>query len=209
VTVAVAATGAILVGLGWRAVSAGRATVWGTMGVLYGVLGLAALASGRVHLSSALSFPAAASVGALSGVALYVATRAFLWVTRHWAAFRRDARELYARQAGRSLIMVLVLAAGLVAVGEELFWRGLVQDLVADESGPRSGALLTWVAYVLANANSRSLPIIAAAAVSGALWGALAWWGGGVLAPLTSHAAWTGLMLAIPPVRPSAAAVAG
>jgi membrane protease YdiL (CAAX protease family) len=46
---------------------------------------------------------------------------------------------------------------------------------------------------------SRSLPIVAGALVGGALWGALAWWSGGVLAPLASHILWTGLMLARPP----------
>jgi membrane protease YdiL (CAAX protease family) len=52
---------------------------------------------------------------------------------------------------------------------------------------------------VVANVPSRSLPIVAGALVGGAVWGALAWWSGGVLAPLASHILWTGLMLARPP----------
>jgi membrane protease YdiL (CAAX protease family) len=55
------------------------------------------------------------------------------------------------------------------------------------------------VVYVVANVPSRSLPIVAGAIVGGALWGALAWWSGGVLAPLASHILWTGAMLALPP----------
>jgi len=31
------------------------------------------------------------------------------------------------------------------------------------------------------------------------VWGALAWWSGGLAAPLASHILWTGLMLVLPP----------
>jgi membrane protease YdiL (CAAX protease family) len=58
--------------------------------------------------------------------------------------------------------------------------------------------------YVVANLPSRLLPIIAAAVVGGALWTALAWWTGGVLAPIASHMLWTGLMLGFPPGPPGA-----
>ena len=58
-----------------------------------------------------------------------------------------------------------------------------------------AAAVVAWAGYVVANLPSRSLPIVAGAVVGGALWAALAWWSGGVLAPLASHILWTGLML--------------
>ena len=40
----------------------------------------------------------------------------------------------------------------MVAPGEELFWRGLFQSELAQETTRTSAALLTWAAYALANA---------------------------------------------------------
>ena len=83
---------------------------------------------------------------------------------------------------------------------EELFWRSLFQGhLAAVLSGGAAAAALAWLGYVVANVPSGSLPIVAGAVVGGALWSGLAWWSGGVLAPLGSHILWTGLMLALPP----------
>jgi membrane protease YdiL (CAAX protease family) len=82
---------------------------------------------------------------------------------------------------------------------EELFWRGLFQGRLDDATTPAVAAVLAWLAYLVANAASRSLPIVAGAIVGGAVWAGLAWWSGGVLASLASHILWTGLMLALPP----------
>ena len=91
------------------------------------------------------------------------------------------------------------MAAGVTASGEELFWRGLFQGRMVTAAGWAGGALLTWGVYILANAASGSLPILAGAVVSGAVWGALAVWSHGVLASLLCHSAWTALMLSLPP----------
>ena len=92
-----------------------------------------------------------------------------------------------------------LVAALVVEVGEELFWRGLVQGQIASGSGPVAGYVLAWLAYVAANLPSRNLAIVAGAVVGGAVWGALALWTGGVLACIVCHAVWTELMIAFPP----------
>ena len=90
--------------------------------------------------------------------------------------------------------MVLSL---VVLTGEELLWRrGVQQGLALD---PAAAAAITWAASVAANLSSLSLPIIAGATVGGAVWTLGAWASGGVLVPLLSHAAWTTLMLVLPP----------
>jgi hypothetical protein len=61
------------------------------------------------------------------------------------------------------------------------------------------GAAAAWFGYVAVNAASGSLPFLAGAIVGGAVWTGLAWWSGGIVAGLTSHAVWTALMLARPP----------
>jgi membrane protease YdiL (CAAX protease family) len=130
---------------------------------------------------------------------LYVATAVFVLLVRRWASFDRHVEEIYDQRKGLPLSLALVLAALVVAPGEELFWRGLFQSRLAATTGWVVAAVLTWLIYIAANAASRSLPILFGALVSGAVWGALALWTRGVLASLLCHAVWTSLMLIFPP----------
>ncbi len=198
-TIALMVIGAVGVFAAWRLVASSRVSVWVAMGVVEGAAGAAALATGRVSLSPRVAAGWAAAVGSGAAVALYLATAAFVLLVRRWPVFDRHVAEIYDQRKGLSLPWALLMASGLTAAGEELFWRGLFQGRLASAVGWPAAALLTWLAYVAANAASGSLPILAGALVSGAVWGALALWTRGVLAGLLCHAIWTGLMLALPP----------
>jgi membrane protease YdiL (CAAX protease family) len=191
--------GPLAVVLAWRAVALGLVSVWAALGTVSVALGLAALATGLVSLSPKLRWPWAVVVGIGAGVALYLATSAFVLIVRRWHVFDRQIAEIYDQRKGLSLATAVVLAAGITAVGEELYWRGLYQSRLASTVGWPVAALVTWVAYTVANAASASLAILAGAVVSGAVWGALALWTHGVLASLLCHSVWTGLMVAFPP----------
>jgi len=193
---AVGAAGVVVV---WRLVAADRVSVWVGQGALFAAAGLAALATGRVRLSSRVSWPRALFAGLGAGLVLYLATVAFVLVVRRWPLFERHVAHIYDQRKGLSLPAALLLAAAVVAPGEEVFWRGLFQGRLADTMGWIAAAGVTWGIYVAVNAASRSLPIVAAAVVSGGVWGALALWTHGVLASLACHALWTSLMVGLPP----------
>jgi membrane protease YdiL (CAAX protease family) len=202
--VALIVLGILAVSSAWRLVATGRASVWVAMGTAVGAAGVAAMATGKVGLSPEVSVPVAVLAGLGSGIALYAATRAFVWAARDWSTFRRHAEAVYGTRGNLSLPAALAVAVGVVVTGEELFWRGLVQVRLAGAPGTGWGAALAWLLYVFANVWSASLAIVAGAVVSGAVWASLAWWTGGMLASLASHAAWTGLMIVLPPVaRPT------
>ena len=186
----------------WWAVGARGAGVWLVMGLTLPAMGVAAVIADPPSLSPAVSPELAVIAGMGAGSALYVATRAFVAIVRGWRAFHRQSVEMYERQRGLPLALALVLGAGLMVTGEELFWRGLFQPRLAEAlDGRTAGAAATWVAFVFANLPSRNLAIIAGAVVGGAVWAALAWWTGGVLATLLCHSVWTALMLSFPVVR--------
>lgn len=194
--------GALAVLVAWRQVAAGRATVWVAMAVALGGAGAASLATGKVSLSSAVPSGWAATIGVAGGSLLYLATAAFVLIVRRWHVFDRHVAEIYDQRRGLALRPALALA-GVTAVGEELFWRGLFQAELGRPAGRALGALLTWVVYLLVNSASGSLPILAGAAVGGAVWGALAYLTEGVLASILCHTLWTSLMLAFPPGGPA------
>jgi membrane protease YdiL (CAAX protease family) len=204
------AVGAIVIGaaaqaLAWWLVAAGR-EVWRVVPPVFATCGVLALAVGDATLVGNPALGEAASgavtslaIGLGAGVGLYVGTLAFTSVAARWAPFRRHTATSYGR--ARTVALPVALALTTVAVvGEELFWRALVQtELRATFGDAATAAVATAGLYVVANLPSRSLPIAAAAIVGGVLWAALAPLTGSILAPAASHLAWTWLMLAVPP----------
>jgi hypothetical protein len=112
----------------------------------------------------------------------------------------RHAAELYGRRRGVSPGRALGISVAITAPGEELLWRGVVLGALGSVFVPWIAAALAWSAYVAANVVSGSVPIILGAVVGGAAWTALAVWTGGVVASIGCHAAWTALMILLPPV---------
>jgi membrane protease YdiL (CAAX protease family) len=199
-TVALAVGGPVLVAVAWIIVRTGRASVWSVTAACIGLLGILSLLTGEVRAGERPSLPVLVVLGLGAGVALYLATAVFLSLVRRWTTLIRHASALYARRGELPVVAGIVLAAGVTAGGEELLWRGVVQNVAVGAIGSVAGALLAWGAYVAANAFSGSVPIILGALVGGAVWTVLAMWTGGVAASLACHAAWTALMVALPPL---------
>jgi membrane protease YdiL (CAAX protease family) len=187
----------------WAVVASRRGTVWTVVGPTIAAAGLAAVVVDPPPLAGTVGVGPGVVLGLAAGIALYAATRLFvgLVVERWWPAFERHAVTIY-RRGGEGFGIGAAVAAGAVAVGEEVFWRGLTyRELGAHVDAPVVAAVTTLAIYVAANAPSRNLAIVAGAIVGGALWGALAWATAGVLASIVAHATWTALMLLRPAVR--------
>lgn len=193
------ALGALAEAIGWRLVATRRAMVWRLMPVIFLVMEIAAVVVRRPVAATEVGDGTAFAVGLASGLILYAGTRVFVMIAGRWEPFRRHVMEKYREAAEVPLKEALALSLLIMVPAEELFWRGLFQARL-DQSLPALAAgAWTWLAYVGVNLSSGSLPIIAGAVVGGALWAGLAVWSGGMLASLSSHMLWTGLMLALPP----------
>jgi membrane protease YdiL (CAAX protease family) len=197
--IVVVSAGFVAVLAAWYLVRARSFSISRTMGATFVVLAALSLASGRVGWDGRIGIARAIAVGLGSGAALYVLTFMFFRVARRWAALRRHTDAVYEYRQGVSPVKTLGVATLVVAPGEELFWRGLVQDVAVAAAGSIPGALVAWGVYVAANIASGSIPIVLGAVVGGAAWATLAWWSGGVAASVASHAVWTALMIARPP----------
>jgi membrane protease YdiL (CAAX protease family) len=185
----------------WWLVASGRGSVWTTVGAVNVVTAAVAVAIRPPVASGDVGVAPALVVGVATGVALYGATALFVaLVARRWPAFTRDAASIYSNRDERTPVLQLGVA-GVVALAEELFWRGVTQQELGRRFGDAAlGAATTLAAYVVVDAFARNRAILAGALVGGAVWGALAWWTGGVLASALAHAIWTMLMLARPVV---------
>lgn len=196
VALAVAWVGPLVVAGAWAAIRLGGVSIWAVTGWTVGPLGLISLLTGRVEPGGGV---VEVLIGLGAGLALYAATAVFLHLVRGWALLARQTHEVYSWRRGMSLGAVLAIACLIVAPGEEALWRGLVQARLAEAIGEGAGAVAGWGLYVLANLVSGSVPIVLGAVVGGAVWAALAFWTGGILAGIACHVVWTGLMILRPP----------
>jgi len=193
------ALGALAEAIGWRLVATGRATVWRLMPAIFLVMGIAAVVVRRPVAATEVGNATALAVGLASGLILYIGTRVFVAIADRWDPFRRHVVEKYQEAAEVPLTEALGLSLLIMVPAEELFWRGLFQARLDQSLTALAAGAWTWLAYIGVNLSSGSLPIIAGAVVGGALWAGLAVWSGGMLASISSHMLWTGLMLALPP----------
>ncbi len=196
---AVVIAGVLTQAMGWWLVSSGRASVWRVIPLVMAVLGASALLARRLVWAGHPGGARALAVGVASGLVLYGATLVFILIVARWKPVRRMVTAQYGWAKGTSRLQVIALSLLVVVPGEEVFWRGLVQGRLASAMALAGAAGLAWLIYIGANVPARSVPILAAAVVGGALWVGLAWWSRGICASLASHMVWTGLMLIVPP----------
>ena len=187
------------IAVSWHLAATQRVSPWVSLTGASTLIGVVALVVGPVGLSPEVGVAAAAGAGAASGVALYAGTSAFVHLAGRWRRFDLHVERLYSTRGSISVPLALVLGAGLAGVGEELFWRGVVQPRLSVDMGWVRAAVLTWAIWTIAYLFSRSIPILLGAVVAGAVWGALAVWTHGVLASAVCHVVWTGLMVGLPP----------
>ncbi|NIV30239.1 MAG: CPBP family intramembrane metalloprotease, partial [Anaerolineae bacterium] len=98
--------------------------------------------------------------------------------------------DVYVQGEGMSrwtIAMVLLFVTGPC---EEIYWRGYLQQGLADRFGGWRGWLLGVAAYALAHIWSLNAMLIAAASVAGAFWGLIFWRRGNLAPAIVSHSLW-------------------
>lgn len=188
--------GAFAQAVAWWLVARRRLPFWPTTSITFAVLGVAAalvLPDGCCPFESSVL-----AVGVASGLALYVATRAAVAALARSARFAASVTGAYRRAEHVPSIAVWALTLAVAVPGEELFWRALVLPELQDATSILGGAVLAWLGYIAVNALGGEIAFLVAAVVCGAAWTALGVYDP-LVAPLSSHLLWTGLMLAWPP----------
>jgi membrane protease YdiL (CAAX protease family) len=133
-------------------------------------------------------------VGLASGVVLW----ALFWVGEQvlvivLPSLAREVTDLYAvKGSTRGWFMPVVLC--IAAPGEELFFRGFVQQ--------RAGFVAALVTYAAVHLWERKVILVLAALIGGVWWGLLLSWTGGLIAPVASHVLWCLMIIVWRPARP-------
>jgi hypothetical protein len=101
-----------------------------------------------------------------------------------------DIDEVYARRRTAPRWFIASALALLIAPGEELFWRGLVNGYLMQRLGRTAGSALGAVIYGGIHLVTGNLTLTGAAGVAGAFWSLQYLAEGRLPAVIVSHIAW-------------------
>ena len=101
---------------------------------------------------------------------------------------------------GPTNIWHYLLLIFIIVVGEEMFWRGYVQQQLKRYTSPFWAVVITALLFSLALAISGFIPGAIAAIVAGLLWGALYEWKKSLPLIIVSHVVFTLLLFLVLPL---------
>ncbi|MDD4242399.1 MAG: CPBP family intramembrane metalloprotease, partial [Smithellaceae bacterium] len=97
--------------------------------------------------------------------------------------------------------LIFLLLMFITGPGEEIFWRGFLQENLMAKYGKPAGWLLATFVYGSIHIFSLNFMLTMAAFVAGAFWGAQYLWRRDLTALIISHSVWSAVIFAVFPVH--------
>ena len=111
-----------------------------------------------------------------------------------------QVRSIYGLGAGSWWPGVFVLLLCVTGPGEEIFWRGFLQDHLEARLGRAQGFAAATAIYGGVHVFSGNLMLVLAALVAGMWWGIHYAWKKDLLALIVSHSVWSAVIFAVLPI---------
>jgi membrane protease YdiL (CAAX protease family) len=108
---------------------------------------------------------------------------------------------IYDLGTGTDRIYIFLLLCFITGPGEEIFWRGFLQENLMQRYGDVWGLVMGTLIYGGVHLFSMNLMLILAALVAGAFWGLLYLWKRDLGLVIVSHSLWSAFIFAVFPVH--------
>ncbi len=181
-----------LAGVVWTVAFRGRSHFWQKMAVGVGAMGALALAA-NPELRSARNRPRLRDVPvglATAGVLYGIFRVGDHFARRVMPTGAEDIADVYERRKMASRRFIAPALALVIAPGEELFWRGLVNGYLMQRLGRVRGSALGAVIYGGIHLITGNLTLSGAAGIAGAFWSLQYLFQGRLPPVIVSHVAW-------------------
>jgi len=110
---------------------------------------------------------------------------------------------IYGLGHGTHHLLIFLLLLLVTGPGEEIFWRGFLQDKLMGRFGRLPGYIIATCVYAAVHVFSGNIILIGAALVAGAFWGAMYMWRKDLFMQIVSHSLWSSFIFAVTPINPS------
>ncbi len=186
------AAGLGLAAVVWTAAFRGRRHFWQKMTIGVGALGALALAANPdLRSSRQRPRPRDLGVGLVTAAGLYGIFRlGDRFARRVMPTGAADIADVYERRKMAPRWFIAPALALVIAPGEELFWRGLVNGYLMQRLGRVGGSAVGAVIYGGIHLITGNLTLSGAAGIAGAFWSLQYLFDGRLPSVIVSHIAW-------------------
>ena len=125
---------------------------------------------------------------------------AYVFVIGSSAQWSTQLVSVYNNASDTPQWLIAILLVFPIASGEELFWRGTVQRLLANRYGSFPALLLATLLYTLIHLPALNPALLIAAAVCGLYWGIMYLYFKSIIPSLISHIIWDILIFLVWPI---------
>jgi membrane protease YdiL (CAAX protease family) len=137
-----------------------------------------------------------------SAIALYL----IFWIGRALATqllsfSRTEIENVYDKRGATPVVLIAVLLFFITGPGEEIYWRGGLQNSLMNSLNPWSGWLIASALYALIHIWTKNFTLIMAALIAGLFWGFIYLQTGSLTPVIISHSLWSVVIFAIWPLR--------
>ena len=108
---------------------------------------------------------------------------------------------IYGLGQGNSPVLVFLLLLLITGPGEEIFWRGFLQNNLMKKWGPLKGFMAATALYGGVHVFSGNIMLIGAAFVAGSFWGLIYLWRRDLTLLIVSHSLWSAFIFAVLPIK--------
>ncbi|MDD5233093.1 MAG: CPBP family intramembrane metalloprotease [Syntrophales bacterium] len=108
---------------------------------------------------------------------------------------------VYERFAGTDKVLVFFLLLFITGPGEEIFWRGFLQEKLMQRFGDVPGFIVSTAVYSSVHIFSMNFVLVMAALIAGSFWGGLYLWKRDLGPVIVSHSFWSAFIFAVFPIH--------
>lgn len=130
-------------------------------------------------------------IGVISAIVLYEIFYAGNIITGYLFPFK-DAQisSVYSNKSNGNLTLIGLLLFFIIGPGEELYWRGFIQNTLGKKFGENKGYLFSILLYAAVHIVTGNFMLVIAALVCGLFWGWLYKKEKSLIPVIISHAIW-------------------
>jgi membrane protease YdiL (CAAX protease family) len=145
----------------------------------------------RIGKDLKVGFLRKAGIGLLSAAALYaIFALGRLAALKIFPSAASGIASIYGLKSGVGSARLILLLGLVIGPGEEIVWRGFLQENLGRRLGRGAGFALTALAYALVHISNGNVMLVLAAGVCGVFWGLLYSAFKSIAVNAVSHALW-------------------
>ena len=130
-------------------------------------------------------------IGILSAIALYIIFYLGNIISGFLFSFKdSQILSIYSNRSNGSLIWIGLLLLFIIGPGEEIYWRGFIQNTLSKKMGETKGYIISVLLYAGVHIITGNVMLVIAALVCGIFWGWLYKKEKSLLPVIISHAIW-------------------